>query len=410
MKKTIALALLGGVSSLACAQNNVQLYGLLDVGVNHITGLRAGSVTLLSSGIMQGSRVGFRGNEDLGGGMRAIFTVESRLETDTGGISNRTPSGTQLPDRLAVAGLLGLPAALQPVVDSVGTTLGNQIGVNLAGNFWDRQVYVGLVTPVGAVLAGRQYTPAYEVSSNFDVMGTQSSLAAGQVASFPSSIDFRASNSVTYRIEKGGVVASLMYGLGEGQTTTGRVIGGMGMYKGSAFSVGAGYNARKNEVGQGSLRSLVIGGSVNLGPGALYALYSGVKDEHPTGLSGLRALLTPTVGAATAGVVQNAYIQGLRQDARLYHAGYKLTSGVHTVYVAYTMWNDRRPANADVASYGAVYSYALSKRTDVSLVLTHFENKNLAQAAPGQGGFLGGVTASAGTDSNNVALGLRHSF
>ena len=41
---------------------------------------------------------------------------------------------------------------------------------------WDRQIYVGLVTPFGAVLAGRQYTPAYELSAAFDVMGTQSSL------------------------------------------------------------------------------------------------------------------------------------------------------------------------------------------------------------------------------------------
>ena len=71
---------------------------------------------------------------------------------------------------------------------------------------------------------------------------------------------------------------------------------------------------------------------------------------------------------------------------------------------------DRRAANADVASYGAAYSYALSKRTDINVVLTHFDNKNLAQAAPGQAGFLGGVTKSAGTDSNSLALGVRHRF
>lgn len=48
--------------------------------------------------------------------------------------------------------------------------------------------------------------------------------------------------------------------------------------------------------------------------------------------------------------------------------------------------------------------------TDVNAVLTHFNNKGLGQAAPGQAGFLCGVTASAGTDSNSVALGLRHRF
>ena len=79
------------------------------------------------------------------------------------------------------------------------------------------------------------------------------------------------------------------------------------------------------------------------------------------------------------------------------HAGYRLpVAGVHTLYLAYTKLDDRRGSNADVASYGAVFTYALSKRTDINLVLTHFENKNLAQAAPGQAGFLGGVTAQRG--------------
>ena len=49
----------------------------------------------------------------------------------------------------------------------------------------------------------------------------------------------------------------------------------------------------------------------------------------------------------------------------------------------------------------------LSKRTDLNAVLTHFDNKDLAQAAPGQAGFLGGLTTSAGTDSNSLALGIR---
>jgi len=43
-------------------------------------------------------------------------------------------------------------------------------------------------------------------------------------------------------------------------------------------------------------------------------------------------------------------------------------------------------------------------------VATHFDNKNWAQSAPGQAGFIGGVTASAGTDSNSLALGIRHRF
>jgi len=46
----------------------------------------------------------------------------------------------------------------------------------------------------------------------------------------------------------------------------------------------------------------------------------------------------------------------------------------------------------------------------MNFVATRFNNKNLAQAAPGQAGMLGGVTASAGTDSNAFAIGVRHRF
>ena len=61
-------------------------------------------------------------------------------------------------------------------------------------------------------------------------------------------------------------------------------------------------------------------------------------------------------------------------------------------------------------SYGAVYSYAFSKRTDVNVVVTRFDNSSNAQTAPGQNGFLGGVTTEPGRDSQNVALGIRHRF
>ena len=128
------------------------------------------------------------------------------------------------------------------------------------------------------------------------------------------------------------------------------------------------------------------------------------------GLSGLSRTLTPQIGAGAAGLVQGAFIDAFKQDARLYHVGYKLDLGVNTVYLAFTRFNDKRPANADTDSYGVVYSYALSKRTDINAVAVHFNNKGLGQAAPGQAGFLGGVTAVAGADSNTYALGIRHRF
>jgi predicted porin len=415
MKMTLlALSALTLASSAALAQStpsSVTIYGILDGGVVHTTGL-ATNKNQVVSGIMEGSRLGFRGNEDIGGGFRGIFTLEQRLELNNGTFSNRPPTGGQVPDRLNQAALLGLPAALQPAVSGVAAQIGQTIGVNVPNNAWDRQIFVGLVTPVGAVLAGRQYTPAYEITATFDALGTQSSLSAGQAAAIPAGFDIRVSNALQYRIVVGGITASAMYALG-GNTTNSkanRFGGAMAMYKSGDFAVGVGYNQRNNDIGQKSLRSLAVGGSVNFGPGTAYVMVAQVKDDNPSGVSGIAAGLAPLTGATGAALVQNAFTGALRQDSQLGHVGYKLTAGANTVYVAYTRFNDQKASNADLATYGLAYSYALSKRTDFNAVLTHFDNKNLSQAAPGQAGFLGGVTKSAGTDSNSLALGVRHRF
>lgn len=411
IKHILTLTALASAYGAACAQSgsSVTLYGIADAGVTRVSGLKAGTDNRLSSGIMDGSRWGLRGNEEIGGGYRAIFTMESRLELNNGSLSNRPASGAQVPDRFVSASLLGLPAPLQPAVTAVAAQIGSGIGVNVTNNVFDRQVFVGLVTPFGAVLAGRQYTPAYEVSATFDVMQTQSSLAAGQLASIPASIDIRVSNALAYRAQFGAFTASLMRTV-EDAGVLKTLTGVMAMYKTDPFSVGIGYNTRKNELGDKSLTSIVLGASAMIGPGTISGLVASVKDDNPSDLSGIAASLTPAVGAATAGVVQNAFINALKQDARLAHIGYRLPLGPHTFYVAYTAFNDKRPNNADAASYGGAYSYSFSKRTDVNFVLTHFNNKGLAQAAPGGAGYLGGVTASAGTDSNSIALGLRHRF
>jgi predicted porin len=411
LKKTFVLTVLATASSIALAQTSLQLYGLVDAGVTHVTGLAQGSFTQLNSGIMEGSRWGLRGNEDIGGGYRAIFTLESRVEVDTGGISNRTASGSQLPDRVSQAALLGLPGGLQPAVTAVAAQIGAGVGVNLnpAATF-DRQAYVGLVTPFGAFLGGRQYTPAYEVIATFDTMHAESALSLGQVASVPSGVDIRLSNAGAYRIQKGPFTASVMVAAGEGSATTGRMWGLMATYKVDAFSIGFGHNARRNELDQDSLETTVVGASANIGPGLLSGVIGLVKDDNPSGLSTIAATLTPSIGAVFASAVQGAYVTALRQNARVFHVGYRIPFGPNTISVAYNKYDDRLPAQADVQSYGVAYTYALSKRTDLNAVLARFDNSGLGQAAPGGGGYLGGVTASAGTDSTSLAFGLRHRF
>ncbi|MEP6965565.1 MAG: porin, partial [Polaromonas sp.] len=392
MKKLtlVATAVLGLLSASATmAQSTVTLYGLLDGGFNHVSGLKNGSFNGIASGIMEGSRFGMRGTEDLGGGFKAIFTLENRLELDTGSVTNRPNSGNQLPDRVGATALANLPGSIPAAVAagavaSINNAIGtNAFGVNLAGNLFDRQAFAGLITPIGAFTLGRQYTPGYLVSAAFDASQTQSSLAAGQVASLPAAFDIRLSNTLQYGIQTGGVTATLMYGAGEvaGSNSANRFLGAMAMYKGSGFSVGFGHNEKKNEFGQKSLTNNVLGATVDVGPGTLYGMYATIKDENPSGLS---PFFSPTGSlGALAPVFQNAYNVAFRQDAKLMHIGYKFITGPHTIVAAFNRLDDRRAVNADTDSYGATYTYALSKRTNLNAVLTRFNNKGAGQAAGG---------------------------
>ncbi|MDD2844518.1 MAG: porin [Rhodoferax sp.] len=424
----VALASALCCAGLAQAQtdSSVTLYGLADVGITSVSGLKAGTVTQVASGIMEGSRWGIKGNEDLGGGYKAIFTLEARVELDTGANSSTPISGGQLSDRYSNAALLGLPPVFaappapttQAVLNSLVPALASQIyGVNVGpyGNrVFDRQSFVGLITPVGAVLAGRMYTPAFETNAMFDIMETQSGLAAGQLVSFPAILEIRQSNAIAYRIAKDGFAGSLYYALGDrGETANNdsRMIAFNASYKANGFAVGLGHNATKNEAGQDSLKTTVVGASMATGPHKVSGMAIQITDDNPANMGDIgAAVLGATGSSALAGLIQGAYTQALKQDGRLYHVGYRYTTGPHTVSVSYNTFNDKRPANADVKSYGAAYSYALSKRTDLNAVLVRFDNSATAQAAPGGNGYLGGVTASAGTDSTGLALGIRHRF
>ena len=404
----------------AHAQSTVTVYGVVDAGYNRVSGLRQGTANTIASGIMEGTRFGLRGSEDIGGGYKGIFTLESRVEADTGGLSNRPNSGLQLPDRISTSVLTstaGLPlslAARTGVVGVVNNSLATSaFGVNLAGNLFDRQAYGGLVTPFGAFTLGRQYTPGYLTQASFDASLTQSSLAAGQVASLPPVFDIRLSNTLQYGIQAAGVTAALMYGAGEvaGNSSAGRFYGGMVLYKTPAFAVGFGHNEKRNELGQKSLTNNVVGANVTIGPGAIYGMYATIRDDNPSGLSSIAGAVTTATGSAAVGAAfQSAYNTAFQQDANLMHIGYRMIVGANTIVVAYNRLDDKRVVNADTDSYGITYTYALSKRTNLNAVLTRFNNKGAGQVAPGGNGFIGGVTDTAGTDSSNVALGIRHTF
>jgi len=137
-KLCTALALLAGTCA-ANAQSTVTLYGIADASVRFTDGLNAsnaainGSTTAASSGVNNVSRFGFRGSEDLGGGMAAIFNLESGINIDTGAQAN----ATKFFDRASFVGLkanwgtITLGRQTTVLADSLGPV--DPLGVRFAG-------------------------------------------------------------------------------------------------------------------------------------------------------------------------------------------------------------------------------------------------------------------------------------
>lgn len=129
-KKFIALAVAALASGAAFAQSNVQVYGVADFGLavnGSFDGATKGQATRFDSGIASGSRLGFKGTEDLGNGLKALFNFEMGLNLDDG-------------------------------TSGQGRTFG-------------RQSYVGLTGGFGTVIGGRIYTPHYTLMAQLDPFG-----------------------------------------------------------------------------------------------------------------------------------------------------------------------------------------------------------------------------------------------
>jgi predicted porin len=94
------IAAFGGTAQ---AQSNVTVYGSLDAGVAYVSNVGGKSVSRVDQGTMQPDRFGFRGTEDLGGGMKAIFQLEGGFFTDTGNQTN----ANRLFNRMSTVGLSG---------------------------------------------------------------------------------------------------------------------------------------------------------------------------------------------------------------------------------------------------------------------------------------------------------------
>jgi predicted porin len=310
--------------------------------------------------------------------------------------------------------LAGVKAALNPAVN-----------VNINNALFDRTSMVGLVTPVGAILLGRMYTPGYEVLAAGDVFESGTAAGWGGIVGgtgglLTAGVSIRSDKSVQYRIETpAGFKAALMYGF-EKSGYVGmdkRTWGANARYVANGWDVGLGYNYGTDQVGAKGLVTTTLAGSYSTGP---WKVFLGAhKQENPNSVIIRYAMdtLAPTFAAfgTTLGPILSAQTNAVLKrnfnlDAISYQAGFHYKMGQGRLMASVVRQDDKRADASDATQYGLGYDYNLSKRTDVYLVGAYIKNENDGQYAIGAASASGGFTAKPGMSSKGVQIGMRHRF
>ncbi len=357
MKKHVLAAGIAGlcVAPMAIAQSSITVFGIADAAVRYVDNQGLGSVSSLVSGSGSTSRIGFRGVEDLGGGLSAGFHLEHGLSFDDG-------------------------------------------TVNSTSKFWDRRSTVSVASKaMGEIRIGRDFVPSYRTWSRHDVFSYVgvarssdffSSSPAGPIRSAfatNNNTTVRADNAVQYLLPKmGGLDGEIMVGAGEGgDATAGRakLFGARLGYATKAFGISAATTQSENSLTTlGKFRDSVVGGNVMAGPVELTAAwrqmkYSTVKQTNL--MLGAAATFGPHVIRASWHTID-------------------MDGGVGTTSVG---------AN-DASKLGLGYVYNMSKRTALYSSLARISNDGGARfSIPG-----GASGLAAGASSTGFEAGVLHRF
>jgi predicted porin len=365
MNKMIAGAGLALVAAgNVCAQSSVTLYGVVDVAASYYKGEGSGGRMKITSGGSQQSRLGFRGTEDLGGGMYAGFELEGGLNPDTG-----SGQATNTNNQASGAGTAS------------GITFNRKSVVTLAG-------------PWGEVRLGRDYTPSFWVLFAYDPFRTGVGFGSAATQGASPITQLRVSNSVSYLTRKcytyecTGFYGQVTYALGEnapGPTKSdGNTLGLRVGYGGGNWDIAAGRTQTK-DAAAGNFEQTMLGGSWDWGGGRLLLL----TGRHRTGVA----------SAVLGGGTRASFAQ----------VGAFINVGSDYVPIALTRVtrNDAQHGGADKFAVGYVHS--LSKRTAVYGTLAFIKNKGSLQL-PVNVGVDAGPTPVKGGSASGVDFGIRHVF
>jgi len=364
MLNTYARTLLSCAVLAAClpaaAQSNVQVYGIIDAAVEHYTNADAngGSVTRLPSlgGGMFPSRIGFRGTEDLGDGLKAIFALEDGFAEDTGALGQ-----------------------------------GNRL--------FGRQAWVGLAGQWGQVTIGRNYNMMTTSTYDFDLIGP-SQYGVGSLDPFiPNG---RSDNSLAYKGTFSGVTVGATYSTGRDTSSA----GGPAATNCAGEAAGDVHQCREFS---GMLRYdtpmvSVVGAYDRLNGGPLAAAGLNSSDKTDSRMHGA-VLLKLTALKVGAGAIIRDNEGNVTPRSNLYYlaAAYKLT-GQLTLDGQLSELDYKNSIN-DSKQMLARLLYDFSKRTTVYVAVGKMNNRGTAALTLTAGGSVG-----PGLNQTGVITGIKHSF
>jgi predicted porin len=408
-KKLIALAVAGLASTAAFAQTNVTIYGIVDYGyayrfdargldatTNLLTNVgKPNSASQFNSGQQSGNRLGFKGTEDLGNGLKAVFLLEQGFALDTG----------------RQAGAQAVPA---------NTDASNQ-------PMFNRQAYAGLSGNFGTVVGGRLYTPYYTFVSGLDPFGAgtvgsyrNAFSSAWQVSngtSFQSLTDpLRVDNALAYISPSFGgfTVTAAFSNNANGDDSSGNnarnntVYAVLGQYTAGGLTIGANYHAIQGGTtlatpsllvpGVNDVQNFTLGGSYDFKVAKVMALYS----YNNTNFNN-----SALPGATLSG------------DATLnnYMLGATVPFGKFAGKASYVYSDGNTAALGDAQQLAVGLDYNLSKRTNFYSAYSWIDNSQQRMAGVGDASVNGGsyTAASSGAPVGGVfqqgfQVGLRHMF
>jgi predicted porin len=394
MKKSlIALAALAA-SGAVFAQSSVTLFGVLDVGYERVK-TDTGTVSGLSPSANSSSRIGFRGVEDLGGGMSASFWLEAAIAPQSG-------------------------------LSSSGTNINNQSNTIAAGGLtFNRRSTVSLSGGFGELRLGRDYVPSFWNYAIFDPFGANSvgaMLSNYTGSSAPTFV--RASNSVGYFLpgNLGGFYGQAMYAFGNRAST--EVTARPAAYGGGTADTSSNgrYVGLRVGYGQGPINTAVS-----------YARTTYEAGTFSTGVLGLAASPVGNFtdlswgGSYTFGSIKgmatysrqkfaDAGVPGNTATVKGWSLGADWGVGAGDVLLSYSRVNLSAGLTTEpkATKWAVGYVHNLSKRTAVYGYYAHVSNSGgSAQTATSfSSGSLGAVGGplNANASSSGIDIGLRHAF